>query len=93
MAAVKKIVETALVAKVFRWHQVITENKYRTLPELKVSFPSVDLIGDRIVFNPGAHRLIMGFHEDFRHLQISVAEASPNYAGRRDGACAAGADS
>ena len=68
MAVVEKIGDTALVAKVFRWHQVITENKYRTLPELKVSFPSVDLVGDRLVFNLGAHRLIMGFNFQTQNL-------------------------
>ena len=47
-----------LVEKAARWYELSTKNDFDNLVELQ--FPSVDRVGDRVVFNLGSYRLICG---------------------------------
>jgi mRNA interferase HigB len=62
-----------LIARVERWHYQITHNDYATFVQLRAGFPRVDLVGDRLAFNLGSYRLIVGFNFQtqtlyFKHL-------------------------
>jgi len=61
MATAKATGNAELVSKAERWHQMISKGNFQTFESLKLSFPSVDRVGERLVFNLGAYRLIAGF--------------------------------
>ncbi len=61
MAAANSTGNADLVARVERWNQMICKGSYPTLESLKLAFPSVDRVGERLVFNLGSYRLITGF--------------------------------
>lgn len=47
-----------LFEKVARWYELATKNDFGNFVELQRVFPSVDLVGDKLVFNLGSHRLV-----------------------------------
>jgi mRNA interferase HigB len=47
-----------LVEKVARWYELATKNDFGNFVELQAVFPSVDWVGDTLVFNLGSYRLI-----------------------------------
>ena len=49
-----------LVEKVARWYELASKNDFANFVELKQVFPSADMVGERLVFNVGAYRLICG---------------------------------
>ncbi len=52
--------ETALI----RWFKILDSSNFPTLEELRLAFPSADLVDDLIVFNIGGnkYRLITSIH-------------------------------
>ncbi len=61
IAAAKSTGNSELVRKVERWHQMISQGNFLSMESLKLAFPSVDRVGERLVFNLGSYRLIAGF--------------------------------
>jgi mRNA interferase HigB len=59
-AAARATRDAALVEKVARWYELVTSNQFSNFVELQGTFPSVDWVDDRLVFNLGSHRLICG---------------------------------
>lgn len=58
-----------------RWYRIIKRSTFRTFAELRVSFPSADMMNDLVVFNIGGnkYRLVASIHFDrgkvfVRHL-------------------------
>lgn len=49
-----------LLSKVERWYELATRNDFDSFSQLQASFPSADMVGDKVVFNLGAYRLICG---------------------------------
>ena len=47
-----------------RWYQVVSKSKFSSFNELRATFPSVDKVGNLIVFNIGGnkYRLIASIH-------------------------------
>lgn len=51
---------TQLIEKVARWYELATKNNFGNFVEVQQVFPTVDWVGDKLVFNLGAYRLICG---------------------------------
>ena len=51
---------SSLVEKATRWHELATRNDFASFVELRAVFPSVDRVGDKLIFNLGSYRLICG---------------------------------
>jgi len=49
-----------LLEKVARWHELAAKNSFDNFVELRRVFPAADLVGGKVVFNLGSHRLICG---------------------------------
>jgi mRNA-degrading endonuclease HigB of HigAB toxin-antitoxin module len=49
-----------LVEKAARWYELATKNDFGNFVELQRVFPSVDRVGDKLVFNLCSYRLICG---------------------------------
>ena len=49
-----------LAARAERWYILAARNNFANFAELRRVFPSADLVGDKLVFNLGSHRLICG---------------------------------
>lgn len=47
-----------------RWYKIVAQSEFRNLAELRLTFPSADVVGDLIVFNIGGnkYRLIASVH-------------------------------
>jgi mRNA interferase HigB len=58
--AARLIQNPQLTERVARWYELATKNDFRSFIELRGTFPSVDLVADRLVFNLGSYRLICG---------------------------------
>ena len=43
-----------------RWYELATKNDFANFVELRMAFPTVDWVADRLVFNLGSYRLICG---------------------------------
>ena len=68
-----KVHGPALGEKVIEWNKMISVHHYATFADIRKSFTSVDRVGERLVFNLGSHRLIVGFNFQtqtlyFKHL-------------------------
>jgi mRNA interferase HigB len=60
LEAVRMLRNSELVNKVGRWYELASKNDFANFVELKQVFPSADMVGERLVFNVGAYRLICG---------------------------------
>lgn len=49
-----------LAEKATRWYELATKNDFGNFVELQSVFPSVDRVGDKLIFNLGSYRLICG---------------------------------
>ena len=49
-----------VVERAARWYELATKNNFANFVELRVAFPTVDWVQDRLVFNLGSYRLICG---------------------------------
>lgn len=49
-----------LMEKAARWYELATKNDFANFIELRATFPSVDWVEERLVFNLGSYRLICG---------------------------------
>ena len=49
-----------VVERAARWYELATKNDFANFVELRVAFPTVDWVQDRLVFNLGSYRLICG---------------------------------
>ena len=49
-----------VVERAARWYELATKNDFANFVELRVAFPTVDWVPDRLVFNLGSYRLICG---------------------------------
>jgi mRNA interferase HigB len=51
-------------AALVRWHKIVSHSDYKSFNELRMTFPSADLVGNLIVFNIGGnkYRLIASVH-------------------------------
>jgi mRNA interferase HigB len=60
--------ETALI----RWFKLMNPSNFQTFDELRLVFPSADLVGDLIVFNIGGnkYRLIASIHFNRQKVYI-----------------------
>ena len=54
------------------WFKIIRAGRYRTVHELKMTFPKADTVGDRIVFDIGGnkYRLVTVIH--FNRFKVYV---------------------
>ena len=73
LQAAKSIGNADLTKRTESWLDVITHNDFPTFHALNVRFPKADLVGNRIVFNLGSYRLIVGYNFQtqtlyFKHL-------------------------
>ena len=59
--AARELANSQLSEKVERWYELASKNNFATFVELQATFPSADLVGDKLVFNLGAYRLICGY--------------------------------
>mgnify|MGYP003617916853 FL=1 len=55
-----------------RWFQLMEHADYPSFAELQVTFPSADLVGDRVVFNIAGnkYRLIAAIHFNRRRVYV-----------------------
>ena len=51
-------------AALVRWHRIVTRSEFKSFAELRLAFPSADLVGDLIVLNISGSqfRLIASVH-------------------------------
>lgn len=49
-----------VVERAARWYELATKNDFANFVELRVTFPPVDSLRDRLAFNLGSYRLICG---------------------------------
>ena len=49
-----------VVERAARWYELATKNDFANFVQLRVAFPTVDWVQDRLVFNLGSYRLICG---------------------------------
>lgn len=51
-------------APLLRWYKIVTLSEFKSFAELRMTFPSADLVGDLVVFNIGGnkYRLIVLIH-------------------------------
>lgn len=73
MAAANEASGQELLDKVARWYQIVSNNIYLGYADLRPDFPSIDRVGQRLVFNLGSYRLIVGINFEtqtlfFKHL-------------------------
>jgi mRNA interferase HigB len=49
-----------------RWHKIVEKSSYQSFAELRLTFPSADIVGQYTVFNIGGNkvRLIASIHYD-----------------------------
>jgi mRNA interferase HigB len=59
-----------LLAKAERWYQEITRNDFADFAALRQHFSSVDRVGERLIFNLGSYRLIVGFDFDRKVIYV-----------------------
>ncbi len=56
------------------WYKIVSRNNYKDFVELRSTFPSVDLVGNLIVFNISGnkYRLITAIHFNTRVIYVRV---------------------
>lgn len=59
--ATKRHDSAELTAKVHRWFKLAKVNRFDNFMDVKQVFPQTDLVGEKLVFNLGSYRLIVGF--------------------------------
>jgi mRNA interferase HigB len=54
------------------WYSIVDKTAFKTFAELRKTFPSADLVGDKVVFNIGGnkYRLIAAIHFNRGKLYI-----------------------
>jgi mRNA interferase HigB len=55
-----------------RWHKIVEKSSYQNFAELRLTFPSADIVGQYTVFNIGGNkvRLIASIHYDRGRVYI-----------------------
>jgi mRNA interferase HigB len=55
-----------------RWHKIVEKSSYQSFAELRLTFPSADMVGQYTVFNIGGnkYRLIASIHYDRGRVYI-----------------------
>ena len=55
-----------------RWHKIVEKSSYQSFAELRLTFPSADIVGQYTVFNIGGNkvRLIASIHYDRGRVYI-----------------------
>ncbi|HZX47858.1 MAG TPA: type II toxin-antitoxin system HigB family toxin [Nitrospirota bacterium] len=64
-----------------RWHTIIRKTDFASLVELKVTFPTADLVGKFTVFNIGGnkYRLIVAIHYNRKKVYIRYVLTHAEY--------------
>lgn len=75
----RRIGNQQLSQKVAHWYDLATRNEFATFVELQQVFRSADLVGDKVVFNLGAYRLICGVSFQRRTLFFKALLSHSQY--------------
>jgi len=64
-----------------RWYRVVSKSEFTKFNELRATFPSVDMVGNLIVFNIGGnkYRLITSIHFNRGKVYIRHVLTHPEY--------------
>lgn len=62
MAAPAATRNAGLIRRAREWHAIVAKQNFSSFAELRMQYLDVDRVGERLIFNLGSYRLIMGFN-------------------------------
>lgn len=68
MRAARETGNAEVIQRAAAWYTILSRLNIGSFAELRMQFPNVDRVGERLVFDLGSYRLIAGFNFDSNRL-------------------------